>query len=193
MASRGGAIVAAQVSPGHPIRELFSGVIERSFQRHLGVSDPPMTRYLGNVMVDFIHRDQIFRVRDARGRRLEEVAEMLVEGDVSLNAPSFEREREVHKHIGDFTLFWTGVYPEMLRMFRAAARKDHLIDYVEQGRKSYQIASTFDHGAYAEEAPILRQLSQDFETCMVGLHLVRKELEAYGSPEMQAVRKLLEA
>ena len=185
--------MTAQIAPDHPIRDLFGGVLERSFQLHLGVNDPQMTRYLANVMVDFTHRDSIFRIRDARGQRLEEVAEMLVEGDVSLNATSFEREREVHKHIGDFTLFWTGVYPEMLRHFRAAIRKDHLVDYVEQGRKSYQIASTFDHGNYAEEAPVLRQLAQDFETCMVGLHLARKELEAYGTPQMQAVRKLLEA
>jgi hypothetical protein len=81
----------------------------------------------------------------------------------------------------------------MLRCFRAASRADHLIDYVEQGRKSYRIASTFQHGPYADEAPVLRQLSDQFETCMYGLHLVRRELESYGSPEMQAVRKLLEA
>lgn len=185
--------MAARISPDHPIRELFSTVVERSFQRHLGFSEPEMTRYLSNVLVDFTHRDHIFRLRDGRGRRLEEVAEMLVEGDVSLNATSFDREREVHKHIGDFTLFWTGVYPEMLRFFRAAHRTDHLIDYVEQGRKSYQIASTFQHEPYTDEAPVLRRLSDQFETCMVGLHLVRKELEAYGSPEMKAVRKLLEA
>ncbi|HTE19999.1 MAG TPA: hypothetical protein VK689_16670, partial [Armatimonadota bacterium] len=111
----------------------------------------------------------------------------------SLNATSFDREREVHKHIGDFTLFWTGVYPEMLRHFRSSSRCDHLIDYVEQGRKSYQIAATFQHGPYAEEAPVLRQLSDQFERCMLGLQLVRREMETYGSPEMKAVRKLLEA
>lgn len=185
--------MAAHISPDHPIRQLFTTVVERSFQRHLGWNEPQMTGYVSNVLVDFIHRDHIFRIRDARGRALEEVAEMLVEGDVSLNATSFDREREVHKHIGDFTLFWTGVYPEMLRYFRAAARADHLLDYVEQGRKSYQIASTFQHEPYSAEAPVLRRLADQFETCMVGLHLVRRELEAYSSPQMQAVRKLLEA
>lgn len=185
--------MAARISPDHPIRELFSTVVERSFQRHLGVNEPEMTRYISNVLVDFTHRDSVFRIRDARGRRLEEVAEMLVEGDVTLNATSFEREREVHKHIGDFTLFWTGVYPEMLRLLRAAQRADHLLDYVQQGRKSYQIASTFQHEPYADEAPVLRRLSDQFETCMIGLNLVRKELEAYSSPEMQSLRRMLEA
>jgi hypothetical protein len=185
--------VAAQISADHPIRELFHSLVHRAFHYQLGLDEPGVSRYVGDVLVDFVHRDSIYRVRDARGRRLEEVAEMLVEGDVSLNAGSFEREREVHKHIGDFTLFWTGVYPEMLRHFRASTRSDHLIDYVEQGRKSYQIASTFQHGRYADEAPVLRQLADQFETCMLGLHMVRKDLETYGSTEMQAVRRLLDS
>src|SRR5690348_15887915 len=69
--------MAAQIAPDHPIRELFSGVVERSFQRHLGVHEPQVTRYLAIVMVDFTHRASIFRTRDARVQRLEEVAEML--------------------------------------------------------------------------------------------------------------------
>lgn len=182
-----------QISSDHPIRELFRSLVERTFYRRVGIGEPEVSRYVANVLVDFTHRDSIYRIRDAHGKRLEEVAEMLVEGDVSLNASSFEREREVHKHIGDFTLFWTGVYPEALRFFRASCRKDHLLDYVEQGRKSYQIASTFQHGDYAEEAPVLRRLSDEFEVCMYGLHLVREELDRYGSPEMQTVRRLLDA
>jgi len=177
----------------HPIRELFSTLVERAFRSQRAVEDAELARYIANVLVDFTHRDNLYRLRDARGKFLEEIAEMLLEGDVALNATSFNREREVHKHIGDFTLFWTGVYPEMLRYFRAASRRDHLIDYVEQGRKSYQIASTFQHDPYGQEAPVLRQLSDQFETCMMGLHLVRRELDAYGSPETQAVRRLLES
>jgi len=184
--------VSARISNDHPIRELFHSLVQRTFHRQLSLSEPAVSRYVADLLVDFTHQDQVFRIRDARGKRIEEVAEMLVEGDVALNATSFEREREVHKHIGDFTLFWTGVYPEMLRHLRAASRTDHLVDYVSQGRKSYQIASTFEYGSYAEEAPVLRQLSHEFEACMVGLHLVRQELDAYGSPEMKAVRKLLE-
>ena len=183
----------AAISQDHPIRALFQSLVARTFHGQVGLADPELSRYVSDVLVDFIHRDSIYRIRDARGRPLEEVAEMMLEGDVSLNATSFDREREVHKHIGDFTLFWTGVYPEMLRYLRCSTRRDHLIDYVEQGRKSYHIASTFQFCAYADEAPVLRQLSDQFETCMVGLHLVRRELDAYGSPEMQTVRRLLES
>jgi len=183
--------VPDRISADHPIRELFQSLVQRAFHSQLRITDAELARYVGDVLVNFTHRDQIFRVRDARGKALEEVAEMLLEGDVSQNAASFEREREVHKHIGDFTLFWTGVYPEMLRYLRTSSRRDHLIDYVEQGRQSYHIASTFAYGPYADEAPVLRRLSEGFELCMLGLQTVRRDLDAYGSPEMQSLRKLL--
>ena len=38
------------------------------------------------------------------------------------------------------------------------------------------------------------QYTEDkFVSCMIGLNLVRKELEAYSSPEMQSLRRMLEA
>jgi len=151
-----------------------------------------MAEYLVEVLTEFTHMDNIFKIKNARGRRLEEVAEMLMEGDVLLNARSFQREREVHKHIGDFTLFWTGMYPEMLRFLRAPHRKDHLIDYVEQGKRSYYIASTFREGPYAQEWPILRRLSEEFEICSFGLNLVRQELDRMSDPFYRLIREALE-
>jgi len=185
--------VALPVSAGHPLRELFQAMVEHTFQRDLGLREPALAGYVGNILVDFVHRDQIYRLRNAAGRPIEEVAEMLAHGDVQLEASSFEQERAVHKHIGDFTLFWTGVYPEMLRFARAATRKDHLIDYVQQGRKSYGLASTFTYPPHDQEAPILKRLSDDFELCMVGLNMVRREMDRLGAPELRAVRRLLES
>lgn len=179
------------IAAEHPLRQLFSALVQRTFMQQLGVHEPGVPEYVSGLLVQFIHRDTIFRLRDARGNTLEEVAEMLLEGDVRLNATSFDREREVHKHIGDFTLFWTGVYPEMLRALRAPHRGDHLIDYVQQGRASYRIASTFTHGPYGQEASVLRAISDEFELCMLGLNMVRRELDAAGDPQIRTVRKLL--
>ena len=91
--------------------------------------------------------------------------------------PEGRTRREVHRHIGDFTLFWTGVYPEVLRRLRSAASRDHFIDYCEQGKRSYYIASTFDEAPYRDEAPVLRRLSEEFELCAYGLSQVRREWE----------------
>ena len=131
--------------------------------------------YLTDMLTQFAHIDNIYQVRNAQGMPLSEVAEMLLEADVSANAPSFDHERAVHKHIGDFTLFWAGIYPEALKHLRAPSRADHLIDYVRQGKQSYYIVSTFQYGRYAQDAGLFRQLSEDFELCIYGLNLVRRE------------------
>lgn len=178
------------ISENHPLRQLFQKLVVQIFAGPLGLRDARLLRYVADLLTDFAHIDHIYRLRNMRGKRLEEVAEMLMEGSILLNATSFQREREVHKHIGDFTLFWTGVYPEALRFFRAPTRRDHLIDYVQQGKKSYYVASTFQAPAYRDEWLVLRQLSEEFEVCSFGLGLVRQEWEKLRDP---AVRLIMEA
>src|SRR5262249_52983642 len=123
-----------------------------------------------------------YRLKIATGRRLEEVADMLLEAEAL--PPEGRTRREYYRHIGDFTLFWTGVYPEALRRLRNALSKDHFIDYCEQGKRSYYIASTFADDPYREEAAVLRRLSQDYELCAYGLNQVRREWECYRSSRL---------
>jgi len=160
----------------HPLRRFFDGLVQHAFFERLGVADPPLTDYLSDLLCRFVRMDAIFGVRDVRGRRLEEVAEMLAEASGS--HVSRERECAIHKHIGDFVLFWTGVYPEFLHWLRAPHRKDHLIDYLAQGRRSYRIASSQDWGLSPQEIRTLRKLSANLELCAYGLRLVREGWES---------------
>ncbi len=159
------------------LRRLFGALVERTFLQTLGVHEPGVTDYLAGVLTDFAHFKQVYKVKDLEGRPIEEVADMLMQADIRLQASSFNREREVHKHIGDFTLFWAGVYPEALAQRQSQMRKDHLIDYVKQGKNSYAIAASFDYGEYRPQAPVLKKLSEEFELCLYGLHIVRKEMD----------------
>jgi hypothetical protein len=163
------------VQPNHPLRRLFAGLTEQTFIRTLGIGDPNLVDYLSAMLSRFIHVDAIHRLRNARGKRLEEVADMMLEAE-SL-PPAGRTRREVHRHIGDFALFWTGVYPEALSRLRSVLTKDHFIDYCEQGKRSYYIASTFENDPYRQEAPVLRRLSEEFELCAYGLNQVRYEWE----------------
>jgi hypothetical protein len=159
----------------HPLRRLFAGLTEQTFSTTLGVADPPLVDYLSLLLSRFVHVDFVNRLRDAQGKQLHEVVDMLLEAE-SLPAEGRTR-REYHRHIGDVTLFWTGVYPEMLKRLRSALSKDSFIDYCAQGKRSYYIASTFADDAYREEAPVLRRLSEEFELCAYGLSQVRREWE----------------
>jgi hypothetical protein len=157
-----------------PLEHYFSGLAEQTFMSDLGVADPQLVDYLSSLLSRFIHTDAIYKLRVA-GKRLEEVADMLME--VEALPREGRTSREMHRHIGDFTLFWTGVFPEALKRMRSVMVKDHFIDYCQQGKRSYYIASTFEDDPYKEESNVLRRLSERFELCAYGLAQVRKEWE----------------
>ena len=111
------------------LRRYFAGLAEYTFQTQLGVADPPLTDYISDMLTRFVRCDAIFRMKNLAGKRLHEVAEMMVEAQQRVG----DARREVHRHVGDFTLFWTGVYPEALKRMRSESRKDHMIDYLAEG------------------------------------------------------------
>jgi len=159
----------------HPLRRLFAGVTEQTFMTTLGITDTQLIDYLSLLLSRFIHMDALHRLRDAQGKRLQDVVDMLLEAE-ALPAEGRTR-REYHRHIGDFALFWSGLFPDGQRRLKSLLSKDHLIDYTAQGKRSYFIASTFEDDPYRDEAPVLRRLSEDFELCAYGLNRVRAELE----------------
>lgn len=150
----------------------FSGLAEFTFEARLGVADPPLIDYIAELLTRFVHCDAIYHVRNPAGRRLEEVAQMLIEAEARIGDP----RREVHRHIGDFTLFWTGVYPETLRRLKDKTRLDYFVDYCEQGKRAYHIASTIPTDD-TDENEVLERLSHEFELCAYGLGEVRREWE----------------
>jgi len=161
-----------EIPPSHPLHRLFRGLTESTFMTELGIGDPGLVGYVADLLARFVPSPNLAKVRDASGRSLTQVADMIAEAESSADA---DRRRECHRHVGDFTLFWTGVYPEALGKLQAATRADHLIDFQAQGKRSYYLASTLAQ----EEAPVLRRLSVEFELCAFGLSRVRSEWERH--------------
>jgi len=170
----------SSVSRGGVLARFFSGVCEYVFEGRLGVADPPLIDYLSNLMIRFARLDTVHRVRNLAGRPVLEVADMLSEAESRVGLA----RRDVHRHIGDVTLFWTGVYPESLPKLRAVEKKDFFVDYCAQGKRAYYIASTIETDR-AEDTPneILERLSHQFEMCAYGLGEVRREWERKGDED----------
>jgi hypothetical protein len=163
------------VPSGHPLRELLGSLTEKNFTR-VGLTQPDLPRYVTDLLVEFAHVDRLYKVRDSGGRRLEDVGEMLLESDLRHRARSLERERSVRKHIGDFTLFITGMFPEQIRSRRTWWRLDRWLDWIETGKESYRIAGSFDDGPHAGEARLYRSLADHFDFLVVGINFVREDL-----------------
>jgi len=167
------------VREDHPLKRFFRGLIENVFEADLGMCSPALVDYLAELLTEFIHVDRLRAIRDADGRPLDQIAEMLAllarTEDAALAA--VRRKEVIYRHIGDYTLFWSGLYPESLRSRRVVRTKDRLLDYVRQGKRSYAIASALSREDAAPPPALLRQLSEDFESCAHGLELVRREWE----------------
>lgn len=162
----------------HVLHRWFAGLVESSFQSEVGIAEPSLLDYLTDLLTDFIHVERINLVAD--GRPVEEVAAMLCAAEVNAAASQVVRNREYHRHIGDFTLFWTGVYPENLRRMQRRHSKDDLIAFFDQGKRSYAIASRLSTEESVPPGDVLLQLSDQFEYCVYGLGLVRKQWESAG-------------
>lgn len=164
------------VGPNHPLRRLFAGLVEHAFQTQVGLCDPNLTDYMADLLVSFTHVDRLNAIREARGKRWEQIAFMLMLQCEDRPASGAERDREVYRHIGDYTLFWAGIYPEQLK--RASRRpEDVLLDYVTQGKRSYAIVSDLVDDDDRPPPALFRRLSDDFEFCIHGLGLVRRGWE----------------
>lgn len=163
-------------SNGGAIRRFFAGVTEYAFHARLGVTEPALVDYIAEMLTGFVHRDRIFSLRAPNGRRLEQVVDMLIEAQERQGTA----RRAIHRHIGDFTLFWIGLYPEAVERMRKAGLKDGLIDYPAQGKRAYRIASEIPTDREEPRNELLEQLSDQFDLCAYGLGEIRREWERRG-------------
>ena len=157
----------------------FEELITRSFHQRLGLVDSEITSYVSDLLTQFNRTENLYRIRDSQGRPLEDVGEMLLASNPLFEAASFDREREVRKHIGDFTLFFVGLFPEAVNRWRLRRKRlDSMVDFVKAGKESYYIVSEFNQFEYKSVAPLFKKMSDHFETCVFGLNLAKQDLTA---------------
>ena len=162
-------------SDSHPLAGFFHQAVRSTYEGRLGLNDPGVTGYVARLLCEFTRSDKLYEVRDSQGRPVAELDQMVVAADpIHGNAPSFDAERRVRKHIGDYALFVAGMYPESSQVRRQ--QRATYSELVHAGKESYYIVSQFNLFEYEEEAPLFARLSDWFERCILGLTLVREEL-----------------
>jgi hypothetical protein len=177
----------------HSLELLFGELIHYHFDHDVGLRDSAVQDYVVSVLADFCEAEQMFKIRNANDRPLDDVGEMLLEADpVYGPAPSFDRERQVRKHIGDYTLFLAGMFPESINHYRLRRQRlENLIDFIHAGKESYFIVSKFDQFEYARLAPLFGRLSEEFESCVHGINLVKGDLDDMQHPITRQARQIV--
>jgi hypothetical protein len=173
----------------HPLEPYFRQAIRNSYENRLGFFDPEVTAYVARVLCEFTVPGNLFKLRDAAGRPIEDLDEMIDASDpVHGSASSFDAERQARKHIGNYALFIAGMYPEAVDAGRCA-RHLHLGDLIQAGKESFYIVSQFNLFEYEEEAPLFSRLFECFERCALGLTLARDEMSEHLPPMPHSPRK----
>src|ERR1700745_485973 len=174
------------------LRKFLQELVWRHFFEDVRLEEPRLATYVTALLADFARVENLYRIRNALGKRLEDVGEMLIESNPLLDAPSFDRERQVRKHVGDYTLFMTGMFPESINHLRLRRhRLESFIDWMKAGKESYYIVSKFDAFEYTKVAPLFERLSANFEQCVYGLNCVKNELQEMQHPIVQRTTELL--
>ena len=168
----------------HPLRQLFTDLIDRHYEGELHIHNPEVKNYLVNLLLEFSSHAELLKLRNSDGKRIHDLGEMLLESDPIYGpAPSFDRERQVRKHVGDIALFFTGMFPESINHPRLRRQRlENFVDWVRAGKESYYVVSKFEYFECAKVAPLFATLSQRFEDCVHGLNLVKNELEVIQYP-----------
>jgi len=181
------------VSESHPLQQFFLELVGKHYAEEIGIRDPQIVAYVAHLLSEFCDMEQLLKIRNATGRPLSDVGEMLLESDPVFGpAPSFDRERQVRKHIGDYTLFFTGMFPESINHFHLRHnRLENFVDWMKAGKESYYVVSKFDVFEYTKVAPLFANLSQKFEECVYGLNRVKDELQEMQHPIVRKADDIL--
>lgn len=167
-----------KIGPHHPLRRFFSVLAEKNFYEQLGWPDHRVIRYVADLLADFSDVKVVYPFYDETGRQRFKVSELLLAVENgTLGLP----ERDAHRHLGDFTLFMMGLFPEHLTRLKTqivSTCEDALLDYVKVGKRSYRlVAELHDEAQNDEDVTLFRKLSEHFELCVAGVGCIREDLK----------------
>lgn len=152
------------------LRRFFEHAMRATF-RDLALHDETASAYLADLLARFARTEALYR-EGVTVRRLETVVDMLLDiqgaWDEGPRAFNPDREVDVRRHIGDYTLFMTGVFPE--RVERVASRGY----YITEGKRAYRFVWEHDRAAGRPAGTTYRALAERFEHFAGALDYARR-------------------
>jgi hypothetical protein len=178
--------MSTEVPRTHPLRRLFRWATREAFRQLPDLADRRTETYIAEeVLGELVHVDRIYLVRDARGRRLTDLAEMVYETS-GTGGSGLERELEVNQHVGDFALFTAGLFPEGLdrrppatvpllaRVGGVLVPCSRQLDYyLTEGRYGYRRAAELWERLSPDRAGVFRRLAHRFDGYVGAMGLIR--------------------
>lgn len=155
----------------------FYILVRHSFRRS-GLEERPLADYVASVLAEFSHTERT-RCR-VNGEAKDYFFEMLAALQTADDTTSFY----IRAHIGNQSLFLSGVFPDQLR-FRAERRGSPGLSYYEGlGRANFRVASDHRLARKYDLDGIFNLLSERFQETRLALNNLRDRLVSIGDPEI---------
>ena len=135
--------------------QFFRHQLQPSFQAR-GLGDASTVDYVSDMLARFAHMRAFHALRDDEGRPLEHIVDMLAAWAQAQEPRIGGRasERAVMQHIGEYTLFMSGLFRE-----RVSARGE-LNYYMTHGRNAFWRSADYEINPARRQ--LFRRLYQDF-------------------------------
>jgi len=151
-------------------------VLVRNVFRRSGIQDRPVADYVAEVLAEFARTERARCVVPGQADPLDYFFEMLAALPEADERTGFC----IRAHIGNYSLFLSGVFPDRIR-FRAEGRGFPDVKYYDAlGRTHYRAAGDHRLAQRYELAAIFNTLSDRFETTRLALNDMADRLFAIG-------------
>jgi hypothetical protein len=154
-------------------------ILVRHILRRSGIHDRDVADYVAEVLAEFASAERARCVLPGQQNPLDYFFEMLAALQTADDRTSFH----IRVHIGNYSLFLSGVFPERIR-FRAEARGFPDLKYYEAlGRTHYRAASDHRLAQRYELTKIFGTLSDRFQTARLALNDISDRLFSMGDTD----------
>lgn len=158
---------------------LYFYVLIRQVFRRSDIQDRAVADYVAEVLAEFARAERSRFVLPGQREALEYFFEMLT----ALQTADDRTRFFVRVHIGNYSLFLSGVFPERIR-FRSEARGFPNLRYYESvGRTQYRAASDHRLAQRYELAAVLNTLAERFGATRLALNDIAERLFSSGETD----------
>lgn len=167
--------IAPALGGQDPLHNFFAAQVESSFCE-VGIADPKLSEYLTTLLIKYMHTDSLAVISSLTNAPVS-IGQFYLEAD----DPALSRVEALDnfRTVGDFTLFWSGVFPEMIAKNLPGA--GGVVAFTRLGKAAYAQACKVALGRdelVNVDARFFYQLSEDFESCRYGLGKVARGWKA---------------
>ena len=154
-------------------------ILVRNVFRRSDIQDRTVADYVAEVLAEFVLSERSRCLVPGQANPLDYFFEMLGALRTADERTSFY----IRVHMGNYSLFLAGVFPDRIR-FRAEARGFPDLKYYEEvGRTQYRVASDHRLAHRYELNKILSTLAERFGTTRVALNDLADRLFSLGDPD----------